>query len=199
MTQDRMTTPYPPFRIALHWLSAAVVLWATITGFLVASQPAGGAFRRSIDLINPQVTTLFIPFFAWRLALFLRSRPWRGWTQLALGKRAALIGHGLLYFAVTMVLLTGFLMMPAPWHLLGLLPMPSPLQNTGWLAPMHAVHRLCCRVLALLVLGHLAAVAAHHGAGDPVLRRMRPLGACPRGGERGVSPGQMRPFDRASL
>lgn len=172
-----MTAPYPPFRIALHWLSAAVILWATVTGFMAASEPQGSAFRHAIDLINPQVTTVFMPFFAWRLALFLRNDPWRRFTQLSAGKRAAMIGHGLLYLAVTAVLLTGFLMMPAPWHLLGLLPMPSPLQGTGWLSPMHAIHRLCCMALALLVLGHLAAVAAHHWAGDPVLKRMRPARA----------------------
>lgn len=169
-----MIAPYPPVRIALHWLSAAVILWATASGFMAASAPEGCALRRAIDLINPQLTTLFIPVFACRLGLFLHHRPWRGWTRVQPVQKAALLGHGLLYLAVTAVLVTGFLMMPAPWDLLGLLPMPTPLHATGWLVPMHAVHRLACMTLALLVLGHLAAVAAHHWAGDPVLRRMRP-------------------------
>lgn len=172
-----MAAAYSARRIALHWLSAAVILWGTVSGFLAASQPAGSAFRQAIDLINPQLTTLFIPFFAWRLGLFLAHWPQPGRARLPFGQKAAQAGHALLYAAITLVLASGYLMMPAPWHLLGLVPMPNPLQGTPWLGPMHAFHRLCCMALALFVVGHLAAVAAHHWAGDPVLRRMRPTRA----------------------
>ncbi|GAB0118865.1 cytochrome b [Acidisoma sp. 7E03] len=172
-----MAAAYSVRRIALHWLSAGVILWATVSGFLAASQPPGSALRDAIDLINPQLTTLFIPFFVWRLGLFLAHWPRPRRVPLPVAQKAAQAGHALLYGAITLVLTSGYLMMPVPWHLLGLVPMPSPLQGTPWLGPMHGLHRLCCMALALLVCGHLAAVAAHHWAGDPVLRRMRPARA----------------------
>jgi cytochrome b561 len=168
-----MAARYSGTRILLHWLSAAVIIWASVTGFLAAHHPHD-AFRRAIDLINPQIATLFMPVFLCRTALFLRSRPWQQARRSAWPARAALAGHAMLYAMIMAVLVSGLLMMPGPWRLLGLLPMPGLPAGNAALPALGHLHRLCCAVLGMLVLGHVAAVALHHRAGDPVLRRMRP-------------------------
>lgn len=168
-----MAARYTGPRILLHWLSAAVIIWASVTGFLAAHHPHD-AFRRAIDLINPQLTTLFVPFFLCRTLLFLRSRPWLQAWRAGWPARAAQAGHALLYATIMAVLVSGLLMMPGPWRLLGLLPMPHLPAGNPVLPALAHLHRLCCAVLGTLVLGHVAAVAVHHVAGDPVLPRMRP-------------------------
>ncbi|WP_427977092.1 cytochrome b [Acidocella sp.] len=160
---------YSRARILLHWLSAAVISWATITGFAASLCPRQTLFRMAIDLVNPQLTTLFIPFFLWRTGLYLRARPWSRWAGAGPRERVAMLVHGLLYGAVLVVLASGVLMMPRPWALLGLLPMP--VLGAGQ-AGLFLLHRGACMALAGLIALHLGAVVMHLGLGHPVLRRM---------------------------
>ncbi|MBB5372097.1 cytochrome b/b6 domain-containing protein [Acidocella aromatica] len=164
--------PYSRTRIMLHWLSAGVILWASLTGFIVAQLPRGNPVRQVIDILNPQITTLFIPFFLWRLALYLRAAPW--WRSGAtLQQRAATSAHMALYASISAVLVSGLFMMSAPWHLLGLIPMPQLTHGVAALQTAHDCHHAACMALAWLISAHLAAVALHQLGGQPILRRMR--------------------------
>ncbi len=164
--------PYSRTRIMLHWLSAGVILWASITGFIVVQLPQGNPVRQAIDMLNPQITTLFIPFFAWRLALYLRAAPWRR-PGATLQQRAAGAVHMALYASITAVLVSGLFMMPAPWRLAGLIPMPQLTHGDAALQAAHGYHHAACMALAGLITVHLAAVALHQLGGRPILRRMR--------------------------
>jgi superoxide oxidase len=169
----RHAPAYSRSQIILHWLSAAVILWASCSGFIAGTRAVGDSLRIYIDSFNPQLTTLFIPFFLWRVVLYLRTQPWRGWRALPWGARFAAMGHGALYACISAVLASGFLMMPAPWRLAGVLPMPHFVHDAATLQILGVLHRSFCACLAVLTCGHLLAVLKHHAAGEPILNRMR--------------------------
>lgn len=146
---------YSPPRVFLHWLSALVILWASVTGFLASGCSEQSAFRQFFDAFNPQLTTLFIPFFMWRTLLYLRTAPWRGRAGDSMQKHLARLVHGLLYGLITIILLSGVLMMPHHWAVLGVLPMPA----LGFLnGPLFLLHKYCCVALVGLIALHLVAV-----------------------------------------
>lgn len=159
-------------RIFLHWLSAAVILWATFSGFGVALLNPDHSFRQWVESANPQITSLFIPFFVWRLWLAVKARPHP--TRRNLQERLASAAHVAIYAAVSGVLATGVLMMSHPVTLLGLLALPQLIHSETALLHLHEVHHVLCVVLAGLVALHLAAVVLHQARGKSVLGRMAP-------------------------
>lgn len=165
---------YGRVRIILHWLSAIVILWALATGFSASFFSKHSPFRTAIDAINPQAATLLIPFFVWRLGLYLAAKPWAGWAEAGLQARCASFAHAALYAVITLVLVSGVVMMPEPWMFLGLMPMPVLLHTPAALAAAFQFHEVSCLLLLMLVGLHLAAVAWHLCQGHAVLRRMMP-------------------------
>ncbi len=161
---------YSKTRIFLRWLSAAVILWATFSGFGVALLNPDHPFRQWVEAFNPQLTSLFIPFFAWRLWLAIMAAahhpPKRAQQCLASAV------HLLIYAVVSGVLITGVLMMDHEIRLLGLLPLPQLIHSETALAELDELHRLLCAVLAALVALHLGAVVMHQVRGKSVLGRM---------------------------
>jgi cytochrome b561 len=159
----------------LHWLSAAIILWASFSGFIIVWLPTANPLRLAVDALNPQLTTLFMPFFLWRAALYAQAAPWRGWPGAGTQARLAMLVHMALYASITLVLVTGFLMMPKPWQLLGVLPMPRPVRGEAALLAVHIWHRYACMGLSGLIGVHLLAVARHQLRGTPVLNRMKTI------------------------
>lgn len=162
---------YTRSRILLHWLSAVVILWATLSGFGVVLLDADHPFRQWVESFNPQLTSLFIPFFAWRTWLALRARPHRPRQPQEWLASAA---HTLIYAAVSGVLITGVLMMSHPVTLMALIPLPQLIHSKIALLRLHDLHHVLCAVLAGLVALHLSAVVMHQVRGKSVLGRMRP-------------------------
>ena len=164
------TSPYSRTRIFLHWLSAVVILWATFSGFGVALLDESDPFRQWVESFNPQLTSLFIPFFAWRLWLAIKA-PARD-SAKNVQARLASAAHKAIYGAVAGVLITGVLMMSHPVMLLALVPLPQLIRSKIALLELHQVHHVLCAVLAGLVALHLAAVVLHQVRGKSVLGRM---------------------------
>lgn len=162
---------YSKPRVFLHWLSAVVILWATVSGFGVALLDQGDGFRQWVESFNPQLTSIFIPFFAWRLWLAIRATPHRAGKTAQ--ERIAKAAHTAIYAAVSGVLITGVLMMSHPVTLLALVPLPQLIHSKIALLQLHELHHVLCAALAGLVVLHLAAVAMHQMRGKSVLRRMR--------------------------
>jgi superoxide oxidase len=163
-------SPYSKPRIFLHWLSAAIILWATFSGFGVVLLDANDPLRQWLESFNPQITSLFIPFFAWRLWLAVRAVPrHRTGSQ----ERLAGAAHTAIYAAVSGVLITGVLMMSHPVTLLALVPLPQLIHSKIALVELHELHHVLCAILAGLVALHLAAVVMHQVRGKSVLGRMR--------------------------
>lgn len=161
---------YSKPRIALHWLSAAVILWATFSGFGVTVLDPTHPFRQWVEAFNPQLTSLFIPFFAWRLWLALKAAPHP--QRKTPPQRVASIAHMALYAIVSGVLITGVLMMSHPVVLLALVPLPQLVHSKLALLELHQLHHVLCALLAGLVAVHLMAVVMHQVRGKSVLARM---------------------------
>ena len=162
---------YSKTRILLHWLSAAVILWATFSGFGVSLLDQSDPFREWVESFNPQLTSLFIPFFVWRLWLAVKA-PARDTAKNAQARLAS-AAHKAIYAAVAGVLITGVLMMSHPVMLLALVPLPQLVHSKIALLELHEVHHALCAALAGLVALHLGAVVMHQVRGKPVLGRMR--------------------------
>lgn len=167
-----MLPPYPPTRIFLHWLSAVVILWAMVSGFAILLLPRASLVREAIDIVNPGITTLFIPFFLVRAWLYAGTKPARGWRRHGGMDRFAVLGHAALYACTGWVLLSGLLMMPDGWRFLGMVSMPGlPKGSAARLLASH-VHFWLDIALVLLVSGHVSTVVLHAARGRPVLYRM---------------------------
>lgn len=164
--------PYTSTRIYLHWISALVILWATLSGFGVTLLPVNHPVRQWVESVNPQITSLFIPLFAWRLWLYLSAPSEQSAGIRDLQKSIAKLTHTLIYLSISGVLLTGVVMMNHPVLLLGIIPLPQLLHSVPALADVQQLHHLLCAMLAALVALHLAAVLRHQLRGRSVLRRM---------------------------
>lgn len=162
---------FTPLQVTLHWLSAAVILWALCSGFLVAFADLPATIKIWISGFNVSLTTLLTPLFALRMALAWRHRH-RCVQAPGLMGHLARQAHRALYAVTALVLLTGVLMMDRDIEVFGLLRLPALVDDPLMLRRYHAIHLNACVVLAGLLVAHLGAVVMHHWRRTPVLQRM---------------------------
>lgn len=169
-TLTELSPPYSKPRIYLHWLSAAVILWATFSGFGVALLAPDDSYRAWVESFNPQLTSVFIPFFLWRawLAVTANAKP----PSQTFQEHAAHWAHLAIYLTVTGVLITGVLMMTHPVTMLDFVQLPQLIHSAKALSTLHEIHHVLCAVLAGLVAVHVMAVVQHQVLGRSVLGRM---------------------------
>jgi cytochrome b561 len=156
----------------LHWISAAVIIWATLTGFFLATLDTDSELRAFLSFLNVSLTTTFMPVFIFRVIYAARSRKpgtidMPVWQQIA--ARAA---HSLLYVLTGTVLVSGLLMMQHDISLFNLASIPNPVSDSYWNGVFYGIHRYSCMTLFMLVGLHVAAVIRHHRLGRDVLARM---------------------------
>ncbi|OON41889.1 cytochrome B [Izhakiella australiensis] len=167
-----MKSKYSKPQVFLHWLSAIIIIWATISGFWAAFGDLSPASKDWIGFFNVSLTTLFIPFFIIRLFYaFFSAKPN---DDLLTHKEEilAFIGHFLLYVNITVVMVTGVLMMERPINVFNWFTLPQPLTNLQLTSLFNFIHMISCTTLALLVIGHILAVIKHQLQGKALLRRM---------------------------
>lgn len=108
-------------RRLLHWLFAAVVLWATISGYASALLQPPSSVQQAIAFINVSLTTLLVPLFVLRLFYLLRHpAPAAPAHQSAAERKLVHAGHAALLVTLGTVLFSGVLMMSRPIDLFGL-------------------------------------------------------------------------------
>ncbi|WP_214510890.1 cytochrome b [Pseudomonas brassicacearum] len=166
-----MSINYSRRRVLLHWVSAAIILWALVSGFYVAFNPVSASTQQWVGSLNVSLTTLFIPFFVWRAWLFVCELEPRG-AALSLDQRLSLAVHGLIYLVIGVVLVTGVLMMKRAISVFGLVRLPQPLADPVLIELANTLHTLSCAGLSVLVALHLCAVLWHEFSGRRVVRRM---------------------------
>lgn len=166
-----MSINYSRRRVLLHWVSAAIILWALVSGFYVAFNPVSASTQQWVGSLNVSLTTLFIPFFVWRAWLFVCELEPRG-AALSLDQRLSLAVHGLIYLVIGVVLVTGVLMMKSAISVFGLVRLPQPLADPVLIELANTLHTLSCAGLSVLVALHLCAVLWHEFSGRRVVRRM---------------------------
>ena len=157
---------YSSLRIALHWFSALVILWTLVTGFYRYFFNPQEAFGAWISYVNVSVTTLLIPLFIWRLALLWIS------PAASVESRIVHVVHLVIYAVITLVLVTGVLMMNKPIEVFNWVTLANPVKDPAWQRIWMQVHIVACGGLAVLVLLHICAVIKHQLAGRSILRKM---------------------------
>ncbi|WP_447858935.1 cytochrome b [Enterobacter ludwigii] len=165
---------YHRSQIVLHWVSAAIIIWATLSGFYIAIFDASAAIRDAISFFNVSLTTVFIPLFVLRCyyALTLpkpadaNTNPWLNFIAHAT--------HRLLYIIIFVVLFTGVLMMERDINVFNIITLPQPLHDPNVTAWFNRIHIISCAALGVLVALHIAAVIKHELQGKRLLQRMMP-------------------------
>jgi cytochrome b561 len=163
---------YSRQRVLLHWISAAIILWTLASGFYVSVVNVSVPVKQSVAFINVSLTTVFIPFFIWRVCIFVYHTLHARKVAASTGQRLVGLAHVLIYLTVSIVLVTGVLMMDRPINVFGLVEIPQPLGNSFLIAQFTTVHVWACGVLSALIALHVGAVIVHEICGRRVLRRM---------------------------
>ncbi|HDT4958853.1 TPA: cytochrome b/b6 domain-containing protein [Enterobacter kobei] len=169
-----MRKKYSKQQIFLHWLSAAIIIWATASGFYVALFQPQAAVKEWITFFNVSITTMFIPFFIWRVVCAMTlKKP----VETELSVRQSIMahwGHKVLYANISVVMITGVMMMDRDINFFHLFTLPQPLDHLELIAFFKSIHIFSCVTLALLVTGHILAVMKHSLSGKKILKRMLP-------------------------
>lgn len=163
---------YSPLQVLLHWFSAALILWVSITGFGIAYAEVEPQLQASIAAINVALGTLFIPVFILRWACRLVYPKPRCIHEYGHLKQLACLVHECMYGVTALVLLSGVLMMNRPIAVFGWFSIPPLLRDAAWQDFWFGLHIASCLGLALLVTLHVGAVVMHEMLGRRLLRRM---------------------------
>jgi len=157
---------------SLHWLSAVIILWATASGLWLTVSDAGEDIKHFIAGFNVSLTTVFIPFFVWRIA----HRICCGAPEHAvLTQKESLIAtimHVVMYIVVVIVLVSGVLMMGENISVFGVFSIPACIGNEEYRICFEGIHKYSSRFLGICVLIHVLAVVKHEVKGVKILRRM---------------------------
>lgn len=166
------SSSYSAQRMWLHWVSAVVIIWTLASGFYVASFNLRPGIEQCIAFINVSLTTVFIPFFVWRVFIYVSHARRASVRALPLMKKLAHCTHATIYLNIAIVLITGVLMMNRPIDVFGMVDIPQPLSDPQWIALFVTVHVWACVLLSLLIMLHVGAVIFHEACGHRILRRM---------------------------
>lgn len=157
----------------LHWISALVILWATISGFYTLIPNVDEQLKQLIASFNVSITAVFIPIFCFRIINRLRNKtPSHSGLITSVEKKIAEVMHIFLYVLVGVVLLTGVLMMDKQILIFNVFQFDQVFDNPTVLVVFKTIHRYSTELLAVCVFVHIAALVKHELSGKRVLRRM---------------------------
>ena len=169
----KTTTKFDLTARVLHWLSAFVILWATISGLYIALFNLDPGIKHQILELNVLITVLFIPFFCWRVMHRIRHGvPSYHNLQLGNAIKIARFTHILLYTLVSIVLLSGILMMEQDISVFYLFSISQLVHNMEIQSAFKTLHLYTSRILAIMTMIHVLAVVKHEFSGRKILKRM---------------------------
>jgi cytochrome b561 len=178
-SRDTMPETYDRAAIALHWITALLIVANLLLGLSMVSLPISPRklqwylWHKSIGVTIFALTSLRL---AWR-ALHphpppAAMPPWQ--------RRAASVSHAMLYALLLVIPLSGWLYSSATGVqvvFLGVVPLPNLVPKDKALADtLRAVHVALNALLASMIVLHVAAAIKHHFVDrDAVLARMLPI------------------------
>jgi len=158
---------------SLHWISALVILWSTISGFYLILFSIEESIKHQISELNVSIAVVFIPFFCWRVIHRVKHGiPSYGNLLSERVAKIAVAMHILLYTMVTIVLLSGILMMEKDFTVFNLFSIPRLIDTAETQKFFGIVHIYATRILAVCIIIHVLAVVKHEISGTRILRRM---------------------------
>lgn len=157
----------------LHWLSALVILWASFSGLYAATLDNNSELKHQIGFFNVSITTLLIPFFVWRLLnSWLRTTPPKPSELPQWNKSIARMTHHIMYATTAIVLISGILMMTREICVFSIFTFENPIKAPFITHLFEVIHSISSKVLAGIIILHIAAVVKHQISGVPILKRM---------------------------
>ncbi|NQZ87802.1 MAG: cytochrome b/b6 domain-containing protein [Saccharospirillaceae bacterium] len=157
----------------LHWLSALVILWATIGGLYIILLDTEEHIKLQISELNISITTLFIPIFCFRILYRVtRKSPLEQGIMPTIEEKMARLMHNFLYALVSFVLISGILMMDRPVPIFDLFQFTQLLDNSDIITTFKILHKYSTQLLAVCILLHIMAVIKHEIMGKKILKRM---------------------------
>ncbi len=167
-----MNNKYSWQQIILHWISAAIIIWATLSGFYVALFNVSTAVKDGIGFLNVSLTTVFIPLFILRVFfLFTHGKPVKK-QQPTVSAHIAHVVHLFLYVNIAAVLISGILMMERDISVFNIFSIPKPFNDLNITQSFNSFHIFSCATLAGMVLLHIMAVVKHTLLANRILRNM---------------------------
>ena len=159
-TTGEAAVRYKPIVVAIHWLTAALILWQVYLGFAFSSFPKGSPERAELFTWHKTVGVTILILALVRLAVRLMNPPPPFPAELAKWERAfAVWSHRAFYFLIIALPLTGLSAVSkggATTEIVGGLTVPTiPLPALG---ELH--EPLVFATIALLVL-HVAGALKH--------------------------------------
>ncbi len=160
----------------LHWISAIVIIWASLSGLYAAQLSVHDEMKHIISFINVSLTTLFIPLFIFRLSYKYSNSLRRGKVHqskiIQQENKIASIVHHLMYVIISIVLITGVLMMQHPINVFNWFTIPHIIHQPELHHFFEQLHKYSCQILVLFVVLHVSAVIKHEISGLRILKRM---------------------------
>jgi len=92
--------------------------------------------------------------------------------RATLATHAAEIAHILLYINISLVLISGVLMMERDINVFNLFVLLQPLYDLALTLLFNRIHIVCCAILGGLVLLHILTVIKHELFGNRIMRKM---------------------------
>ena len=156
----------------LHWVSAAIILWATVSGLYASSIGTHTHQSTLIIELNISLTTIFIPIFVWRAAHRLYHGTPSYESLSAHEIRIASLMHSLIYLLTLIVLVSGVLMMQEEFKIFNTITIPNVISNQSLTKNFEMLHIYTSRFLGICIAAHILAVAMQHKRGVNIIARM---------------------------
>ena len=169
----RVANRYDPFSRLLHWVVAAVIIYAMCMGYILHVLE-GTRWFHFFSVLNMSLGTMATPImlvrFIWRF-----FRPSVPYPDSVAGRKKQLVVflHEIFYLTIMLVLVSGFLMLHKDYQFFGLLHVSRPVNVDVINDFFFKIHRVSCITLGVILFMHVAAVIRYtlQGQGE-ILRRM---------------------------
>ncbi|ARC94831.1 cytochrome B [Vibrio coralliilyticus] len=156
VSYDRVTKTF-------HWFMAIVIVYTTMAGYGMHLTTYDSPMFHFLSTLNMSLATVAAPVFLarWVWKYFRPSLEvddniahWQ--------KSIAKLTHSLMYFMMSWVFISGFLMLESSYHFFWVVEVSNLIKEIEISSFFFKVHRLSCLTLAVLVTLHILAVAHHH-------------------------------------
>lgn len=155
---DPTKTRYSHIQIALHWLTALLVLLMLVLGMAYSAEVLGASGIRAHQIFGQ----ILIVVVCVRFVLSFRSKPVKNVSHLAIERITASAIHWLLYLTLFVYLFTGYVAASGLRAPMLALPVPADFAYSEFAETLLDVHFLMKWVLLSLFALHIAGVLKHH-------------------------------------
>lgn len=181
LSEDCSASRYDRWTIALHWLSALLVIALFASAYVWNDLPKGTPLRKGLQSLHISMGILFTVVFILRLVWRTTNGRKLAATETGIQRILSKSMHHLLYLLLTAQVLLGYLLRWAqgePFMFFGLFSIPSAFEPNkplaGW---FEWSHNYVAWTIIILAFGHaIAALTHHYLLRDDVLKRMLPFG-----------------------